>query len=161
MINHFGGVCGDCGGIIIDNAGGNFIRGCYIGTDATGMTADGNSIAIRDNSFGGNQYGGLLASDRNIISGNANGIQITNTQGGYTVKDVIQGNYFGLNALATRSTVSKPRGAAVLENPQHERTSDPDHDDAAALQAASLVVDTHTHSTTMMPRSWNCLIEVA
>ena len=37
VINHFNGVCADCGGIIMDNPGGDFIQGCYIGTDAAGI----------------------------------------------------------------------------------------------------------------------------
>ena len=40
VINHFNTVCADCGGIIMDNPGGNYIQGCYIGTDAAGMAAD-------------------------------------------------------------------------------------------------------------------------
>ncbi len=101
VINHFNGICADCGGIIMDNPGGNYIQGCYIGTDAAGMAADGNTVAVLDNTLGGNTYGGPLPIDHNVISGNPSGINITTVQGGYSAKDIIQGNYFGLNALGT------------------------------------------------------------
>jgi Right handed beta helix region len=101
VINHFSGVCADCGGIIIDNVGGNFIRGNWIGTDAAGMAADGNSTGILDNSFGGNQYGGVAQFDRNVISGNSNGIIMNYPGGCFTDQNIVQGNYFGTNALGT------------------------------------------------------------
>src|ERR1700730_6169027 len=116
IIDHFNGVCGDCGGIIIDNAGGNFIRGCWIGTDATGMAADGNFIAIRDNSIGANQYGGTANLDRNVISGNSNGISMDYPSGCYTDKNIIQGNYFGTNKFGN-AEVHNIGGAIFLGKP--------------------------------------------
>jgi hypothetical protein len=101
VINHFNSFCNHCGGIVLDNPGTNFVLGCYIGTDATGMVADTTFVGILDNTFGGNVIGGSTSADRNVISGNTIGIWITALQGGYSVQDVIQGNYIGLNALGT------------------------------------------------------------
>jgi hypothetical protein len=113
VINHFDGACANCGGIIMDNPGGNFIQGCWIGTDATGMVADANLVGILDNTHGGNTYGGNTAANRNVISGNGNGIFITAAQGGYSVQDVIVGNYVGTNALGTAAVPNIGVGIAV------------------------------------------------
>jgi CSLREA domain-containing protein len=113
VISHFDGTCANCGGIILDNPGSNFIQGCYIGTDATGMAADGNTVGILDNTLGGNTFGGALAADRNVISGNSNGLVITAAQGGYSVQDVIAGNYIGTNALGTAAVPNIGVGIAA------------------------------------------------
>ncbi len=114
VINHFGNFgCGDCGGIIMENPGGNFILGCYIGTDASGTVADGNYVGILDDTFGGNHYGGVTAADRNVISGNGNGIQITNGRGGYSAQDVIQGNYLGTDVTGTVALPNAGLGIAA------------------------------------------------
>jgi hypothetical protein len=109
VINHFNGVCAGCGGIVLDNPGTNFILGCYIGTDASGMVADGNSIGIADGTHGGNTYGGTTSSDRNVISGNGDSINIAP---GYSLQNVIQGNYIGTNALGTASL---PNAVGIVE----------------------------------------------
>ncbi len=65
----------DAAGIFIDRANGNKVCGCYIGTDAAGNVAvptGGITIFLASN----NIIGGLTASERNVISGNANGIDI-------------------------------------------------------------------------------------
>ena len=98
----------------MENPGGNFILGCYIGTDASGTVADGNFYGILDDTFGGNHYGGVTAADRNVISGNGNGIVITNTRGGYSAQDVIQGNYIGTNATGTAAI---PNGVGIAAGP--------------------------------------------
>jgi len=100
VINHFNGTCADCGGIIMDNPGGNFIQICYIGTDATGMTADGNVVGILDNTLGGNTIGGSTPAFRNVISGNGAGINISGVPG-YSAQNIITGNYIGTDVLGT------------------------------------------------------------
>jgi hypothetical protein len=113
VINHFNGACANCGGIIMDNPGSNFIQACYIGTDATGMVADDNTVGILDNTLGGNTIGGNTAANRNVISGNGNGIIISNAQGGYSVQDVIVGNYIGTNAPGTAAVPNRGVGIAA------------------------------------------------
>jgi hypothetical protein len=101
VINHFNGGCPDCGGIVMDNTpGGNFIQACYIGTDATGMIADGNTVGILDNTSGGNTIGGSTPPFRNVISGNGTGITVSGNPP-YSLKDLIVGNYIGTDVLGT------------------------------------------------------------
>jgi hypothetical protein len=83
--------------IVLDSLGGNTIEGCYLGTDATGMTAHPNAAGIGVfGGSGGNRIGGADAAARNIISGNLyDGIQIsTGSAGG----NRIRGNYIGLKS---------------------------------------------------------------
>jgi hypothetical protein len=109
VINGFNGQCPGCGAVILNDPsdtvreGGNVITNCWIGTDATGSTpaAVPNTYGIQDNTQGGNTFGGTTAADRNVISGNAEGITIGTNLTGYSVQTVIQGNYFGTDATGT------------------------------------------------------------
>lgn len=90
-------------GILLDNAGGNVIEGCYIGLKATGTDTLGNGgtgIGI----FGGSSHnliGGYGLAARNIISGNkVSGIQVST---GSTGRNRIINNYIGLNAAGDAS----------------------------------------------------------
>src|SRR6266446_4517279 len=79
-------------GINIATGGGAVVRGCYIGTDATGTKYVGNGgDGIRISSGAGNLIGGTSGDARNVINGNfGSGIRIT---GGDAL---IQGNFIGL-----------------------------------------------------------------
>ena len=69
--------------------GGNTVQGTYLGTDVTGLVADGNFVGI---SIGGsgNQIGGTGVGEGNLISGNTNnGVSLTATN------TVLQGNLIG------------------------------------------------------------------
>jgi hypothetical protein len=93
VINRFRGTA-----IRIDTVGGNIIEGNYIGTNASGSSAQNNfgeGINI-SGSAGNNIIGGTTAAQRNVISGNFNyGIYIS------TNGNTVQGNYIGLNAAGT------------------------------------------------------------
>jgi hypothetical protein len=90
------------------DVGDNIIVGCYIGTDATGMTAVGNrynGIAIRNGSSG-NRIGGPTPAERNIICGaydyvnvvSGCGISIGHIGlGANNDNNIIQGNFIGVN----------------------------------------------------------------
>jgi hypothetical protein len=77
-------------------AGGfNTIQGNYVGTDATGTVAIGNSntgLVIQSED---DTVGGTSAADRNIIAGNQTGLAL------YDPLTTVQGNYIGLNANGT------------------------------------------------------------
>lgn len=77
---------------------GNIVRGCYIGTDATGKTAVGNGlfgVLITRNRTQANLIGGTATADRNVISGNkANGVELNFP----TFDNIIAGNYIGTTA---------------------------------------------------------------
>lgn len=86
-------------GIELSTAGGNFIEGCFIGTNAAGTAAQGNGddgISIDDTS--NNTIGGTAPAARNVISGN--GIE---SFGGVRLGSgtVVQGNYIGTDAAGT------------------------------------------------------------
>lgn len=91
ILNHF-----QNGGILISNAGGNHVEGCYIGTDATGSAGTnsrGNAIAISSSS--NNVIGGTTANTRNVITGADGGVSIFGFGGN---GNQVLGNYIGINA---------------------------------------------------------------
>lgn len=78
---------------------GNIIRGNYIGTNTSGTAALPNNGGIYISNVSSNTIGGTAAGARNLISGNNGpGIYIF---GPSSTGNVIQGNYFGLNAAGT------------------------------------------------------------
>ena len=95
VINNFSG-----DGIQLSGgATGNSIEGCFLGTNAAG-TADlgnGNGVRVRG-AANGNTIGGLGVAERNLISGNNNGVRIedANTDG-----NILFGNYIGTNKNGT------------------------------------------------------------
>ncbi|HEV7394867.1 MAG TPA: Calx-beta domain-containing protein [Pyrinomonadaceae bacterium] len=82
---------------------GVIVQGNYIGTDLTGNRAISaftisSGIAI---SGSNNSIGGLVPEARNVISGNAVGVQFRSANVGSPDGNVIQGNLIGLNAAGT------------------------------------------------------------
>ena len=88
-------------GIELAEAGGNVIRGNFIGTDTSGTVALGNANnGIRIFLSSDNIIGGTAPRARNIISGNAfMGIDIFSF--GSETGNVIQGNFIGTDASGT------------------------------------------------------------
>jgi CSLREA domain-containing protein len=88
-------------GIELAEAGGNVIRGNFIGTDVSGTVGLGNANnGIRIFLSPGNSIGGIAPRARNVISGNAfMGIDIFSF-GGET-GNVIRGNFIGTDASGT------------------------------------------------------------
>lgn len=89
-------------GVVILSAGAttNTVRGNFIGTNPTGTTAIANAsfgVAIQGGATG-NTIGGTTASDRNIISGNGNGVGLFGTTG-----NSLLGNFIGVAANGTAS----------------------------------------------------------
>ncbi len=90
VINRF---LGD--GIELDRHSGHVIEGNFIGTNANGTGAQGNSTGI----FVGSDdttIGGTTAAARNIISGNGYGIYMDSVQ-----NVVVQGNFIGTDVTGT------------------------------------------------------------
>jgi hypothetical protein len=91
-------------GIEMITNGGNVIAGNYIGIDATGTLARGNTgsggVLVNTDS-NNNTIGGTTSADRNVISGNAEGIQISGASG-----TVILGNYIGTNPAGTAAVAN-------------------------------------------------------
>ena len=104
--NFIGGTAAGAGNLISGNnfginfatdfpsQNGNIVRGNFLGTDASGMTAIPNVQSGVNFNFGsGNVIGGTVAGSRNIISGNgSSGIQINPTA---STGNLILGNSVG------------------------------------------------------------------
>jgi hypothetical protein len=92
-------------GIQIEGASatGNVVQGDNIGTDASGMSARGNTgdgIVVTDGACD-NAIGGSVAADRNVISGNdAAGVALGRITAAGADNRVL-GNYIGINAAGT------------------------------------------------------------
>jgi hypothetical protein len=85
-------------GVELSGNGGNIIKGCFIGTDATGTVDRGNAFRGLNITSSNNTIGGTAAAARNVISGNDNtGISMT----AGTTGNLVQGNFIGTNAAGT------------------------------------------------------------
>lgn len=106
VINRFG-----TNGVLLMGKGGNTIKGCYIGTDATGAYAAGNKQKGLIVQCANNTIGGTSAADRNVISGNGSaGVQF------YTwaaTGNKFMGNYVGTDATGTKAIGNATTGVAV------------------------------------------------
>jgi hypothetical protein len=91
---------------------GNTIQGNYIGTDASGSVALGNSSGIfLGENVTNTLIGGTQAGARNVISGNReHGIWIQSTS-----DNVIQGNYIGTNAAGTAALANGGNGVHIAD----------------------------------------------
>jgi len=103
------------GGVEIDNAGasGNLIAGNYIGVDATGSVALGNSTAfgfgvLIFNAANANTVGGLGAGAGNLISANGDGISLQAAD-----NNIVQGNLIGLNAAGNTALGNNFNGVTI------------------------------------------------
>lgn len=90
--------------ILLDTAGGDLVRGNYIGTDISGQKAGanrvpglGNGLAITG--ISNNTIGGTTAAARNVISGDPQ--DQVDVSGAGATANVIIGNYIGTNASGT------------------------------------------------------------
>jgi hypothetical protein len=108
---NFNGGASTIQGLVINNwntairlggLGGSVVRGCFVGTDPTGMLARPNSVAI-DSGAVGDLIGGTDPADRNLVSGNTAGIfggaiEIAGGSG-----TMIQGNLIGTDATGAHA----------------------------------------------------------
>jgi hypothetical protein len=100
----------DRGVMISDNlTSGNTVKGNYIGTDATGTGALGNTIGVFVVSTGQtNTIGGATAGERNVISGNGDGVVVNLSHG-----TVVKGNYIGTDAAGTSALGNTSSGVLI------------------------------------------------
>ena len=107
--NVISGNAGD--GVEISGAGtsGNLVDSNFIGTDATGTFAigDGNDGVEIDSGASGNIVGGTTPEATNLISGNANGVEINDSS-----LNLVQGNMIGTDTTGTLAIGNT--GAGVL-----------------------------------------------
>ena len=104
--NVISGNSGD--GVAIQSANSNLVTGNWIGTNALGTAALGNTgDGVYVNQSTGNTIGGTAATSANLISGNANGVEINDANSNY-----VQGNLIGTDTTGTLAMGN--RGAGVL-----------------------------------------------
>jgi CSLREA domain-containing protein len=100
-------ISGNSDGVVVMGiaATGNRVVGNYIGTDLTGSeTVPNTSVAgVHIEGAPNNEVGGNLVEERNVISGNGDGIFISGSE---ATGNLIRGNYIGTDAA----------GSAVLGN---------------------------------------------
>ncbi len=93
----------------------NQVVGNYIGTDAAGTAAQGNTSAgVRISGGSGNTIGGSTAADRNIISGNFYGIDVNASS-----SNQIVGNTIGLNAAGNAAVANTQHGILLNNSPSN------------------------------------------
>jgi hypothetical protein len=91
----------------------NDVRGCLIGTDASGLEADGNDVGIEINSAKFNVIGGPAADERNVISGNITGIVVRGSKG-----TTIRQSHIGVDSTGTNAIPNRGTGVLVKESTQ-------------------------------------------
>lgn len=114
IVNRFGST-----GISIDAGDGAWIRGCYIGTDATGSTAARNGahgVAVAGDASNAT-IGGTGVADRNVISGNGSAGVGLFTEG--SVGSRVLGNYIGTNVAGTAAVGNAFRGVLINLSSNH------------------------------------------
>ncbi len=88
-------------GIDIASSNNNTIAGNWFGLDSLGTAKAGNYNGINIWDSSSNIIGGTTAADRNVISGNTNGIWMGGSVLVGSTNNQIIGNYIGTNALGT------------------------------------------------------------
>jgi hypothetical protein len=99
---------GNSTGVSIDSGvSGVAVQGNFIGTDATGSSANGNTEGIDD--YGSNNtIGGSIAAARNLVSGDGQGIVLESNAS----RTQVQGNYIGTD-VSGNNALSNAVGIAV------------------------------------------------
>lgn len=101
-------------GVWLQDAGttGNRIVGNYLGTDMTGAKSLANETGVVIlGSASGNLVGGGTLADRNLISGNVDGVWL---EGPGTVNNRVQGNRIGTDLTGTRAISNTVDGVVMV-----------------------------------------------
>ncbi len=97
-------------GIVVVIGGSNTIRGNFLGTDQTGQLDRGNGVSGLALLSSNNLVGGILPSDRNLVSGNDTvGISVLND----STSNRILNNYIGTNDSGLSALANTGAGISV------------------------------------------------
>jgi len=103
-------------GIRIMNNGGNTLQGNFIGTNFIGNSALPNGTGIYISNTPDNVIGGENGGDRNVISGNREGVVIFDTTDGNSAsRNRILGNFIGTNS-AGNAAVGNSNGIQIYSS---------------------------------------------
>jgi uncharacterized repeat protein (TIGR01451 family) len=91
---------------------GNLMQGNYIGTNIDGTAGLGNSGVGVGISAQNNTIGGTVAGARNVISGNAGGIDMGNSA---ATGNLVQGNYIGTDINGTADLSNTNNGVSIRD----------------------------------------------
>jgi CSLREA domain-containing protein len=97
-------------GISLTGNGGNLVENCYLGTNAAGTAALGNSTGVSV-SAPNNTIGGTTAGASNVISGNTEGLALT---GATATGNLVQGNFIGTNPAGTAAIANLDAGILIV-----------------------------------------------
>lgn len=112
-INGAGGTAGTC----VPN--GNFVVGNYIGTNPAGGASMQNTTGVlMDGGSDCNEIGGDTAGERNLISGNLTGVEIS---GSGTDNNKVMGNYIGPDAAGTADLGTQNIGVLIQTAAKNNR----------------------------------------
>ncbi|MGD2070907.1 MAG: CSLREA domain-containing protein [Gemmatimonadota bacterium] len=104
VVNRFDGT----GVEIADDADGNRVEGCYLGTDVTGTSAQGNGNAgVVIGRASDNVIGGADPEDRNVLSGNDFGVFLPYAEAS---ENRILGNYIGTDVTGSAAVPNTTTG---------------------------------------------------
>lgn len=114
-------VSGNGAGISLNGTGGsataNVIKGNYVGLNAAGTAAlgnDGTGIYINGPS---NTVGGTTPAERNVVSGNEDGVYIIGTE---ATANKVWGNHIGTNAAGDAKIENTETGVALISAPGNQ-----------------------------------------
>ena len=106
-------------GVVIGTAGSdhNTVSGCYIGTDASGSSGLGNEFGVGvGDGAQGNVVGGDTPEERNVISGNNQyGVYIFNGSD----RNTVSGNYIGTDVTGAQAVGNAEAGVVIAYGPQN------------------------------------------
>jgi titin len=103
--------------LFCSEAASNHVEGCYLGLKPDGTNAAPNFLTGTIFQFGAhdNVIGGLNATQRNIISGNTEyGVILNDTN---SDRNILLGNYIGLNAAGTIAAANGYSGIGIWDGP--------------------------------------------
>lgn len=100
-------------GVFVDDAPANTIQNNYLGTDDSGTVDVGNFTTgvYVTGASDGTLIGGDSPGERNVISGNTQGVWLSSATG-----VLVQGNYVGLDATGTAALANSSNGVYVLNS---------------------------------------------
>jgi len=104
-------------GAVQVSGGTSTVAGNWIGVSNTGLVASANATGIEVASAG-NTIGGATAADRNVVSGNFNGIALRVAA---AQNNVISGNYIGVGANGSTAIGNTNVGIYVYNGAQNNR----------------------------------------